>query len=63
MIKRKETEYDKADKIELSKRTGFTVNQLMSDMRYKLNVALQDAGLANTDYAHQMLIQMSRKPN
>ncbi len=43
--------YDKADKIPLSKVDGYTVNQLMSDMRFKLNVALQDAGLQNTNYA------------
>ena len=44
-------QYDKADKIELSKKTGYSVNQLMTDMRYKLNMALNDAGLANTEYA------------
>jgi hypothetical protein len=42
--------------------TGFTVNQLMSDMRFKINTALQEAGLSNTDYARQMLISMSKKP-
>lgn len=62
MIKRREVEYDKADKIELSKVTGYTVNQLMGDMRFRLNAALQEAGIANTDYARQMLVQMSRKP-
>ena len=62
MIKRKETKYDKADKIELSKKTGYSVNQLMGDMRFKLNMALQDAGIANTDYAREMLVGMSRKP-
>lgn len=56
-------EYDKADKVELVKVHGYTVNQLMSDMRYKLGSALQDAGLGGTDYARQVLIQMSRPPN
>jgi hypothetical protein len=42
---------DMADKVQLSKITGYSVNQLMSDMRFRLNVALQDAGLSNTDYA------------
>ena len=55
-------QYDKADKIELSKKTGYSVNQLMTDMRYKLNVALNDAGLANTEYGRQMLVAMSKKP-
>jgi hypothetical protein len=41
MIKKKETLYDMADKIELTKMTGYTVNQLMSDMRFRLNNALQ----------------------
>lgn len=40
-MKRKETVLDKADKVELSKMTGYSVNQLMSDMRFKVNMALQ----------------------
>ena len=56
-------QYDKADKVELSKKTGYSVNQLMSDVRFKLNVALHDAGLANTEYAREMLVAMSKKPN
>jgi hypothetical protein len=51
-----------ADKVELSKKTGYSVNQLMSDMRFRLNVALQEAGLAQTEYARQVLTQMSKKP-
>jgi hypothetical protein len=62
MIKRREVEYDMADKVELTKVTGYTVNQLMGDMRFRLNAALHEAGIANTDYARQMLAQMSRKP-
>lgn len=50
-IKRKQTQYDMADKIELTKMTGYSVNQLMGDMRFRLNTALQEAGLAQTDYA------------
>lgn len=62
MIKKKETKYDKADKIELTKMTGYNINQLMSDMRYKLNTALMDAGLANTEYAREVLNKMSKRP-
>jgi hypothetical protein len=51
-----------ADKVELSKMTGYTVNQLMSDMRFKVNHALQEAGLSNTDYAKEMLVGMSKRP-
>jgi hypothetical protein len=43
--------FDKADKIELTKMTGYNINQLMGDRRFKLNTALFEAGLANTDYA------------
>lgn len=42
--------------------TGYTVNQLMGDMRFKLNTALQEAGLSNTDYAKQLLNEMSKRP-
>lgn len=42
--------------------TGYTVNQLMGDMRFKLNVALQEAGLSNTDYARQVINGMSKRP-
>lgn len=52
-----------ADKVQLSKMTGFTVNQLMSDMRFKVNTALQEAGLSNTDYARELLISMSKRPS
>jgi hypothetical protein len=34
----------------------------MGDMRFRLNAALHEAGIANTDYARQMLLQMSRQP-
>jgi hypothetical protein len=53
---------DLADKVQLNKITGFSVNQLMGDMRYRLNAALQDAGLTNTDYAREMLVAMSKRP-
>lgn len=56
----KKVDYDKADKVELVKVHGYSVNQLMSDMRYRLGAALQDAGLAGTDYARQVLVQMSK---
>eukprot|EP00967_Tisochrysis_lutea_P035943 scaffold43178_cov33-Tisochrysis_lutea.AAC.3 len=35
--------------------TGYTESTLMKDMRYKLGVALSNAGLANTNYARQIL--------
>ena len=42
--------------------TGYNINQLMGDMRFRLNNALQEAGLANTDYARQVLLGMSKRP-
>ena len=60
-MKRKETVMDMADKVELNKMTGYSVNQLMSDMRFKVNMALQEAGLSNTDYARELLVSMSKK--
>ncbi|CAD8206311.1 unnamed protein product [Paramecium octaurelia] len=57
---RKQTKYDKADKIPLSNVTGFNINQLMSDMRYRLQVALNDAGLGQTAYAREVILGMSK---
>ena len=61
MVKRKETKMDKADKVELTKMTGYSTNQLMGEMRFRLNAALHEAGIANTDYARQVLKGMSGK--
>lgn len=40
MKNKKMTKLDKADKVDMENRQGFTVNQLMSDMRYRLGAAL-----------------------
>lgn len=42
--------------------TGYNINQLMGDRRFKLNTALFEAGLANTDYAREVLNKMSMRP-
>lgn len=34
----------------------------MGDRRFKLNTALFEAGLANTDYAREVLNKMSKRP-
>ena len=39
---------DKADKVVMFKNDGFTVDNLMKDIRYKISAALSDAGLAQT---------------
>ena len=54
-----ETKYDKADKIELSKPTGFDVNSLMSDVRYRLGTALYEKGLHRTDYGKGIINDLS----
>jgi hypothetical protein len=44
--------------------TGYTIDQLMGDRRFKINAALFEAGLANTEYAKELLNKMSRpSPN
>jgi hypothetical protein len=48
--------------VELTKVTGYTTEQLMGDRRFKINAALFEAGLANTDYAKEVLNRMSRPP-
>lgn len=63
MIKKKATILDKADKVLLSKVDGYTVNQLMSDMRFKLNTAFQEAGLSGTDYARDIIRGLSKRPD
>lgn len=56
----KKVEYDKADKIDIVKVHGYNVGQLMNDMRYRLNMAFQDAGLSGATYAREVINQMSR---
>ena len=46
---------DKADKVELFKNPGFTVDNLMKDIRYKVSSALTSAGLSNTGYAKNLM--------
>ena len=49
---------DKADKVELFKNPGFTVDNLMKDVRYKISAALSNAGLSTTDYAKTLMSGM-----
>jgi hypothetical protein len=51
----KKVEYDKADAVVLFRNTGFTADNLMKDMRYRLSSALNDAGLAGSAYAQSLL--------
>ncbi|KAM3135991.1 hypothetical protein pb186bvf_011981 [Paramecium bursaria] len=61
-IIRKQTKYDKADKIQLTNVTGFNIDQLMSDMRFRLQAVLGEQGLHQAQYAKELLIGMA-KPN
>lgn len=51
----KKVQYDKADKVVLYQQTGFTVDNLMKDMRYRLSSMINDAGLQNSEYAKRVL--------
>lgn len=51
----KDVEMDKADKVELFKNPGFTVDNLMKDIRFKVGAALSNAGLSNTGYAKNLM--------
>ena len=42
---RKETTYDKADKIEIYAKHGYSVDNLMKDIRYRVNAALTNSNL------------------
>ena len=42
---RKDLIYDKADRVELFHNPGFTVDNLMKDVRFKISAALSHAGL------------------
>lgn len=46
---------DQSDAVILFKQTGFTAESLMKDMRYRLSAALNEAGLAGTEYGKRMI--------
>ena len=56
---RMETKFDKADKVVLFRNHGFTVDNLMSDLRYKISSALCEAGLLNKEYSNQILMKFN----
>jgi hypothetical protein len=56
---RYETKRDEADKIVLFENHGFTIDNLMKDMRYKISSALNDAGLLNSTYSNEILNALS----
>ena len=46
---------DMADKVDLFKHHGYSVDTLMKDMRFKVSAALNEAGLQNSSYGKQVL--------
>lgn len=46
---------DLADKAVLFQQTGFTADNLMKDMRYKLSFILSEAGLQNSEYGKRVI--------
>jgi len=60
LVSKKKTVLDKADQVKLFRADGFTIRDLMKDMRYKISAALYDVGLHNTDYAKQLINHMSK---
>ncbi len=46
---------DLADKVQLSKVTGFSEEQLMKDVRYRLSSMLERQGLAQVQYARELI--------
>ena len=51
----KKVQFDKSDKINLFPQTGFTADNLMKDMRYRLSSMLNEAGLHNSEYGKRIL--------
>ena len=47
---RKNTEMDMADKVDQFKDPGYNIDNLMKDIRYKVQAALGNAGLQGTAY-------------
>ena len=52
---RKDTVLDNADAVKLFKNHGYTIDNLMKDIRYKVNACLTEAGLAGTNYGKEVV--------
>ena len=46
---------DKADKVKLFKNHGYNIDNLMKDIRFKINTVLTEAGLHKTTYGQHVL--------
>lgn len=61
--KRFSTKRDETDRVVLFKNNGFTVDKLMSDLRYKISSVLGEAGLLNRDYTKDFLRNLYSQAN
>ena len=52
---RKGVVLDKADQVQLFKNHGYNIDNLMKDIRFKINAVLSEAGLAQTTYGMHVL--------
>ena len=52
---RKDVVLDKADKVKLFKNHGYTIDNLMKDIRFKISAVLGEAGLQQTTYGRTVL--------
>ena len=46
---------DKADQVNLFKNHGYNIDNLMKDIRFKINTYLSEAGVAKTSYAQHLV--------
>jgi len=58
---RMKTKLDKADKVVLFRNNGFTIDNLMSDLRYKISSALSEAGLLGKEYSNQIMVKLNNR--
>jgi len=62
--KRFSTKRDETDRVVLFRNNGFTVDNLMSDLRYKISSVLGEAGLLDREYTRDFLRNLyNNKPN
>ena len=54
-LQAKKQKMDKADQVDMYKLTGFTADNLMKDMRYRLSHYLAQAGLGQSEYGRKLV--------
>ena len=59
---RKDVKMDKADKAQIWKSHGYTIDNLMKDIRFKISAVLGEAGLSQGAYAQNLLKGVASGP-